>query len=708
MGERTVVGIDPRVNHNLLAGTPGPPGWSQGPPGPPGPIGPVGPAGPPGPLGPPGDVGSAGPAGPGWVWSTRDPVAGDTGWPIDTLWLNELSNQVWQLTSLSPTATWTWKGDLAGPEGPMGPQGPTGATGMPGAVGPAGPQGDQGVKGDQGDQGVPGPVGPQGPAGNTGAQGPAGPTGADSTVPGPQGPAGATGPQGPQGSTGAQGPAGQGVPVGGTAGQALVKVTGTNYDTTWQTPFSKASADALYLPLAGGTVSGPINFGSANERIRNPVNAAANLSIESVDGYVFASGLSGTHLTMNSYWDGTNWQRYNTANPAAYAAVYSGGITFVTAPAGANPVTGWATKLTVDLNGNGLFQGTLASMGTMTANGNLAVGSDILLNPGSTIRFNNGAYINQYTNGSDVRVNMTALTVTPGPTALASLAVNGAVSLNGNVTLAASFTMSLSNTLYMGNATIQYCTTIYGQNNGCYLTNDGTTWSSNGAFSVNTNLTAQGTASIGSTISMGGIYLTLNAYAANPYGIITTGGGPLYVRSAAGPVNFDSGDLTVTNGGLSLATTLKVAQWGWCPTVYFATSQSGPFIQGAGNAIRYTTPGANVNSFENGAGGFSPCQASAFNVVSTRRLKDDVAPLTDCLARVTDPRVEPVSFVLKNDLQTQRVGFIAEDMALVCPEVIGTGVDGEPNGIHYGALVSVLWGALREMHERIEALENAA
>lgn len=57
-----------------------------------------------------------------------------------------------------------------------------------------------------------------------------GPTGAQ----GIQGPAGATGATGPKGDTGDQGPAGQGVPVGGTVGQALVKTGGTDYATQWQ------------------------------------------------------------------------------------------------------------------------------------------------------------------------------------------------------------------------------------------------------------------------------------------------------------------------------------------------------------------------------------------------------------------------------------------------------------------------------------------
>src|SRR5215469_18884401 len=43
------------------------------------------------------------------------------------------------------------------------------------------------------------------------------------------------GPAGANGATGAQGPPGQGVPAGGTAGQALVKINATDYNTQWTT-----------------------------------------------------------------------------------------------------------------------------------------------------------------------------------------------------------------------------------------------------------------------------------------------------------------------------------------------------------------------------------------------------------------------------------------------------------------------------------------
>ena len=90
-------------------------------------------------------------------------------------------------------------GEFDGEPGPQGERGPAGPTGPAGPIGPSGPRGE---------------IGPQGERGLTGPTGPAGPTGA----------------------TGATGPAGVGVPTGGTTGQLLSKVSGTDYDTEWTTP----------------------------------------------------------------------------------------------------------------------------------------------------------------------------------------------------------------------------------------------------------------------------------------------------------------------------------------------------------------------------------------------------------------------------------------------------------------------------------------
>ena len=74
-----------------------------------------------------------------------------------------------------------------------------------------------------------GPAGPRGPQGEQGPQGPQGDTG-------PQGPKGDTGDAGPTG------PAGPGVPNGGSTGQMLVKNSGTDQDTKWDSNAYRAAS----------------------------------------------------------------------------------------------------------------------------------------------------------------------------------------------------------------------------------------------------------------------------------------------------------------------------------------------------------------------------------------------------------------------------------------------------------------------------------
>jgi hypothetical protein len=234
------------------------PPW-QGPPGPTGPAGPQGPIGPVGPAGPQGDIGPEGPQGDQGV---QGPPGGAPSWRGEwSASVDYASNDAVSqngssfyaagdppLGTAPPAAPWQQiaaKGDT-GPQGPIGPQGPTGATG------PAGPQGNQG------------PIGPQGPQGATGATG-------------PQGPTGATGSQGPTGATGSQGPPGAGVATGGSTGQVLTKTSATDYATNWQTPFSQATADARYLQLSGGTLTGALLTSTYTEipEIATPSTPAA-------------------------------------------------------------------------------------------------------------------------------------------------------------------------------------------------------------------------------------------------------------------------------------------------------------------------------------------------------------------------------------------------------------------------------------------------
>lgn len=129
--------------------------------------------------------------------------------------------------------------------------------GTPGEKGDKGDKGEQGLKGDKGDQGSRGYTGANGADGKDGTDGGPGLSivsvdfvdddmiftmSDDSTVIltdakiSLKGDTGETGETGATGLTGEDGADGVGVPSGGTAGQRLEKIDGTDYNTQWATP----------------------------------------------------------------------------------------------------------------------------------------------------------------------------------------------------------------------------------------------------------------------------------------------------------------------------------------------------------------------------------------------------------------------------------------------------------------------------------------
>lgn len=152
----------------------------------------------------------------------------------------------------------------------------------------------------------------------------------------------------------------------------LALVGRAGIDNLW----AKTNLSIGVAPVAGKQLV----IGSSGEYIRNPVNALANLSIESSDGWAAMGGKAGGFVLGNAYNDGTNWQRFDVASPAALVTLNSSGINFYNAPAAANPIS-WSTSATID------------TAGKLTLWGGLNVNSGPVVLPGNSINNYLGGYV---------------------------------------------------------------------------------------------------------------------------------------------------------------------------------------------------------------------------------------------------------------------------------------------------------------------------
>ena len=91
---------------------------------------------------------------------------------------------------------------------------------------------------------------------------------------------------------------------------------------------------------------------------------------------------------------------------------------------------------------------------------------------------------------------------------------------------------------------------------------------------------------------------------------------------------------------------------------------------------------------------------------SSERFKEDIEDLSYGLETVLELR--PVSFNWKDDFipsDVTQIGFIAEEVDLLIPEVVGRGPDGEIQNVDYPKLVTVVVNAIKELWSEITGLK---
>ena len=87
---------------------------------------------------------------------------------------------------------------------------------------------------------------------------------------------------------------------------------------------------------------------------------------------------------------------------------------------------------------------------------------------------------------------------------------------------------------------------------------------------------------------------------------------------------------------------------------------------------------------------------------SDRRLKRDIEPLESSLTKILE--LEPVEYIFKDDEKnTQQIGFIAQDVEPLFPEVVQTDDLGFKSMV-YSNLVAPVVGAIQELYQQINTL----
>ena len=95
-------------------------------------------------------------------------------------------------------------------------------------------------------------------------------------------------------------------------------------------------------------------------------------------------------------------------------------------------------------------------------------------------------------------------------------------------------------------------------------------------------------------------------------------------------------------------------------------------------------------------------QANMFTAVSERKLKENIQPLQGALGMVK--QMQGVTYDMKATGRHD-IGFIAEEMAEIAPEVCAFHANGQAAGIDYGRLTSVLVEAMKAQQIQIDELK---
>ena len=143
----------------------------------------------------------------------------------------------------------------------------------------------------------------------------------------------------------------------------------------------------------------------------------------------------------------------------------------------------------------------------------------------------------------------------------------------------------------------------------------------------------------------------------------------------------------------------ELLKWDNADNRWEATDSNGDMIYTLGG----DATGEYALDVTQGSNNINKIRASAFVTYSDRTLKKDIAPLEGSLEKVM--KLDAVSYKMKSGNRDE-IGFIAQEVAKVVPEVCALDANGEGRGIDYSRMSALLAGAVKSQQLQIEELKT--